>query len=125
MRKTSFCLAAVLSMVVSTFAHAQGTSGCEIQYNRTACPGKETESYAKCDGKKTCVKPAAAASEQACREAALKACANDRLDVTASKEIKATYQGKPIKSASGQNDFCADYANRKTEFNQCATAKAK
>ena len=49
----------------------------------------------------------------------MKACANDRLTVTKSKVIVATFKGKLLKSAAGNDDFCADYANRSTEFNQC------
>jgi hypothetical protein len=90
-----------------------------VQYDRTACPGKEAESYAKCDGKKTCVKTSAADTEQACQAIALKACPNDRLDITQSKVIKASFDGKPIRSASGKEDFCADYAKRAEEFNRC------
>jgi hypothetical protein len=42
---------------------------CAIEYVRTACPGKETESYSKCGGKQTCVQPEQTASAQACQEA--------------------------------------------------------
>jgi hypothetical protein len=48
-----------------------------------------------------------------------KACPNDRLDVTQSKEIKASFNGQPLKSATGKDDFCADYAKRDAEFNRC------
>jgi hypothetical protein len=92
---------------------------CAVDYTRTACPGKEAESFAKCDGKKNCVKTAPADTAQACQDTALKACANDRLDVTQSKEIKVSFNGQPIKSASGKDDFCADYAKRDAEFNRC------
>jgi hypothetical protein len=92
---------------------------CGIEYNRTACPGKDVESYAKCDGKATCVKNVVADSAQACQAAAVKACANDRLDVTKSKVIRATFDGKKLASSSGSEDFCSDYANRSVEFDKC------
>src|SRR5690349_3152588 len=65
-------------------AEAEGTD-CDITYTRTACPRQEAKSYEKCDGKQSCTKHVAAASEAQCLEAAIKACANDRLDITQSK----------------------------------------
>lgn len=102
--------------LASPFALAQD---CAISYTRTACPGKDAESYAKCDGKQSCVKKMAAPSEQACRDAAVKACANDRLDITKSKVIGASFRGTPLKSGAGKEDFCLDYAQRAAEFNRC------
>ena len=57
---------------------------------------------------------------QQVEDAALKACANDRLKITKSKVVKAKFDGKAVMSASGKEDFCADYAKRATEFDQCA-----
>ena len=93
---------------------------CAVEYIRTACPGKETESYSKCGGKQTCVLTEAAADVAGCQAAAVKACANERLLITKSKVIHAKFDGKPINSASGKDDFCLDYANRAKEFDQCA-----
>ena len=119
---------AVLLLVATagTAAALMATAGtatageCGVEYIRTACPGKEAESYSKCGGKQSCVLPEPAASAQACQDAALKACANDRLSVTKSKVIKAKFDGKVVMSASGKEDFCADYAKRAAEFDQCA-----
>lgn len=108
---------AALAWAPQAFAQAQGD--CGISYTRTACPGKDAQSYAKCDGQASCVKFVAADSPQACQAAALKACANDRLDITRSKVIGATYKGAALKSASGQSDFCADYDKRAAEFDKC------
>jgi hypothetical protein len=93
---------------------------CGIEYIRTACPGKEAESFSKCGGKESCVLPEPTESAQACQAAALKACANDRLLITKSKVVRAKFDGKAVMSASGKEDFCADYAKRTTEFDQCA-----
>ena len=49
----------------------------------------------------------------------MKACANDRLEITKSKVITAKYKGKALKSKGGKDDMCLDYAKRDTEFNQC------
>jgi hypothetical protein len=92
---------------------------CDITYTRTACPGREAESYEKCDGKQTCTKHVAAASEAACVKAAIQACSNDRLEITKSKVINASYKGKALKTKGGKDDLCLDYAKRDAEFNQC------
>jgi hypothetical protein len=100
---------------------AQADGGeCAIHYTRTACPGQEAESYKKCEGKQSCTKNVAAASAEKCSEAALQACANDRLNVTQSKVITASFQGKALKSKSGKDDFCLDYPKRAAEFNHCS-----
>ena len=101
-------------------AAADDKTDCALEYTRTACPGQETESYKKCDGAKACTKYVAADSAEKCQAEASSACSNDRLNVTASKEIKAKFKGKELKSKSGKDDFCADYAKRATEFNQCS-----
>ena len=95
------------------------TTDCKLVYTRTACPGQETESYKKCDGQKSCAKYVAATSEQECQVAGVAACANDRLTITQSKVITATFKGKPLKTKAGKDDMCLDYAKRDTEFNQC------
>lgn len=99
-------------------AEAEGTD-CDITYTRTACPGHEAESYAKCDGKQSCTRHVAATSEAQCLEQAVRACANDRLDITQSKVINAKFKGKALKSKAGKDDVCLDYAKRDAEFNQC------
>lgn len=108
---------AALAWAPHAFAQAQGD--CAITYTRTACPGKEAQSYAKCDGQASCIKFVAVDSAQACQAAALKACANDRLDITRSKVIGASYKGEPQKSATGKADFCMDYDKRAAEFDKC------
>jgi hypothetical protein len=113
---TVFGLAAGLTIGL---ASAQDKGDCNVQYTRTACPGKEAESFSKCDGKASCVKHVEAATPQACQAAAVKACENDRLDVTKSKAIQATYKGQPLKSVSGRDDFCIDYSKRAAEFDKC------
>src|SRR5690348_14788993 len=69
------------------FASSALAADCVVHYDRTACPGKESESYSKCDGKKSCDKDESAATEAACMEAATKACENTRLEITKSKVI--------------------------------------
>ena len=103
------------------FYGAQAMAGCDLTYTRTACAGKEAISFKKCDGKASCVKSKEAASEQACRAKAVAACANDRLDITKSKTVSATFNGKPVMNKAGGSDHCQDYENRATEFNQCGS----
>jgi hypothetical protein len=108
---------AVLLLVA--YAGTASAGECAIEYIRTACPGKEVESYSKCAGKQSCVMPEQTATLAACQAAAVNACANDRLTTTKSKVIKAKFEGKPIMSASGKEDFCIDYPKRAAEFDQC------
>lgn len=94
-------------------------SKCEITYDRTACKGKDAESYAKCDGKKVCTKTDKAEDQNECLDASLKACENSRVDITKSKIITAKWSGKEILSKSGKKDLCDDYAKKAAEFNKC------
>jgi len=118
----TFLVALTSRLLPVAEAEAEGTD-CDITYTRTACPGQEAESYKKCDGKQSCTKHVAAASEALCLDAALQACSNDRLDVTQSKVINAKFKGKALKSKSGSDDVCLDYAKRDAEFNQCSKKK--
>lgn len=116
MKYSSLWLSALLFCIGSTSALA---GSCEISYTRTACPGKEAISFKKCDGKASCTKSTTADTEAACRIKAVEACANDRLDITKSKVITATFNGKAVLNKSGGSDHCADYAERSAEFNKC------
>jgi len=103
-----------------SFASASAMAGsCDLTYTLTACPSKEAISFKKCDGKPTCVKTGTAATAEACQSKAVAACANDRLDITKSKVITATFDGKSIKNKSGGTDHCLDYAERAAEFDKC------
>jgi hypothetical protein len=108
-RNLAFATVALLSFVQVAQA------ACVINYNRTACPGKEAESYSKCNGTKTCNKEdSSAVSLAACEQAAAAACANTRLTITKSKVITATFNGKPLR---GGSNFCA---SNRADFNKCA-----
>ncbi|MBI3899240.1 MAG: hypothetical protein HY308_13230 [Gammaproteobacteria bacterium] len=120
MKRMSLLLFATTVIFSVSTVQAEEKTDCAVKYTRTACPGKEAESYKKCDGKKSCTQYKPASSAEECQAAALKACANDRLDITKSKVINAAYKGKPIKSTSGKDDFCVDYPNRSTEFDKCS-----
>lgn len=88
---------------------------CKISVTRTACPGKEVESYKKCDGKASCDEVKKTATAESCAKAALAACENvgDRQKITKSKEIKAEFDGKPVEN--GKN-FCEP---TRPDFNKC------
>jgi hypothetical protein len=119
----SYALAASLMMATLTFGpgalRAEDKSDCALTTTRSACPGQEAESYKKCDGKQSCVKSAPADSEQSCQAAAVAACSNDRLTVTKSKVVTATWKGKALKTKDGKTDMCLEYAKREAEFNKC------
>ncbi len=109
----------VAALLATFYVGTVSAATCEIKYNRTACPGKEKISYKKCKGKKTCSKFKEADSVEQCRKLATKSCANKRYSITKSKVIHAVFDGNPITTASGKDDFCLEYANVSTEFNQC------
>lgn len=109
----------VLIAASAFWASSAIAATCEIKYTRTACPGKEDISYKKCKGKQSCSKFKEADSIEQCRAMATKSCANKRLSITKSKVINADYDGKGISTESGKSDFCLEYENASTEFNQC------
>ncbi|HEX6739475.1 MAG TPA: hypothetical protein VF310_14450 [Vicinamibacteria bacterium] len=98
---------------------------CVAHVKRTACKGQSAESYKKCAGKKECDVPleGSAASAAECGEKVAKRdCPNTRLDITHSKVVTATFDGKPV-TIDGQTDMCqtAHYpkAQRDKEFGVC------
>lgn len=116
MKSISLHLAALLLCI----SGAQAVAGsCDLAVTRASCAGKEAISFKKCDGKASCTKSGEAASADACRAKAVAACANDRLDITKSKVIGATFDGKPVLNKAGGTDHCLDYAERAAEFNKC------
>ncbi|MES2325687.1 MAG: hypothetical protein V4633_25840 [Pseudomonadota bacterium] len=117
MKTTLLSLSALILAISATTAMA---GNCDVKYTRTACPGQEAASFKKCDGKVSCIKVVPADSEQSCRVKAVAACANDRVDITKSKVINATYDGKPVLNKAGGPDHCKDYAARSEEFDQCS-----
>ena len=116
-------LSAALASTVLMFA-AAAQAECVVHYTRTACKGQEAVSFKKCDGNASCDKTKEAADAAACAAAALKSCANDRLDITKYKEITADFDGTPLVGGfdnTGNPDpagpnFCA--ADR-PDLNQC------
>jgi hypothetical protein len=99
-------------------------SGCVVHYVRTACQGQEAVSFKKCDGKAECEKTKPADSPEACASAALKSCANSRLDITKYKVITAQYNGQALSGGfdvEGNADpaglnFCD---KNRPDLNQC------
>ncbi len=104
-------LAAIFGLSLASSAFAD----CVVNINRTACPGKETESYSKCGGSKSCDKDESASTEAACIAAAKANCPNSRLDITKSKVVKARFNGKQLKGPYG-GSFCAP---NRPDFNKC------
>ena len=101
---------AVLALAVSSVMAGE----CVLQVTRTACPGKDKESFTKCDGKASCNETVPAASAGQCTLKAKSACSNKRLDVTKYKKVTATYDGAPVDAGK---DFCTGhpdfpYANK-------------
>ena len=92
---------------------------CELTTTRTACPGKESISYKKCDGKPTCADFQDLADAGQCKAAAIASCENARLTVTKSKVITAKFDGAELKTDAGSTDFCTAYSKRAEEFDKC------
>ncbi len=106
---------AFLLLALSLNGAVTFAADCTITTTRTACPGKEKDSYAKCpNGVQTCSSVVAnIADEKACESAAIDACLNSRFDVTKYKKITAKFNNKDF---SRGKDFCnrdADYAKGK------------
>ncbi len=105
-----------VSLAITGLSFLSGISHagiCELTVKRVACAGKEAESYKKCDGKDQCTNKQKADSEAACQKLAENECVNSRLDITKSKEIKATFGGSPVK---GGANLCA---TDRADFNKC------
>lgn len=113
MKVTSFALLTAVLFSSSAFADAKV---CEIKVKRVACAGKDADAFKKCDGKAECTKKSKVKDEAACQSKAAEECSNSRVDITKSKEIWATFDGKAIKSAEGKDQFC-DPA--RSDFNKC------
>ena len=118
MKRISLLLSALLLSIGGSVAVA---GSCELKTTRTACPGKEAISFKKCDGQASCSKTVSVDSAEACRTKAVAACANDRLEITKSKAINATFDGKPVSNKAGGMDHCLDYSARAEEFNKCGS----
>ncbi len=87
---------------------------CELTIKRTACAGKEKESYAKCPGGVAqCASKKKAETDAECQKIAEEECSNSRTDVTKSKEITAKFGGQPVKG--GANLCAAD----RPDYNKC------
>lgn len=110
MKKLFYFAATIIMTTQIAFA-----GECVIHVKRTACAGKEKESYAKCDGKQECDETKKTGSAEACAKEALKACDNvgDRQKQTQSKIITAKFGGAAVE---GGKNFCE--ASR-PDFNKC------
>ena len=92
---------------------------CEWIVTRTACKGKETESFGKCKGKAKCDPASKSGIKglEACAKLAEDECANSRLEVTKSKDITATFDdGSGVKKVNDGKNVCK--ADRK-DFHGC------
>jgi len=109
----------VSSILLSVAASSAFAGNCTLNVTRTACPGQEAISFKKCNGEASCEEFSETATADECKAAAVASCENKRLTVTKSKVITATFDDAALKSASGNDDFCADYPNRAAEYDKC------
>ncbi len=110
MKKSIMMFGLLCALSASSFA-----GECVLDVTRTACPGKEAESYKKCDGKQSCTETKKTGTAAACAKEAVKACDNigDRQLITKSKVITATFNGEKVE---GGKDFCD---TNRPDFNKC------
>jgi len=117
--KKTIVLAALAGLSAAALAPSLTTPAfageCVVHITRTACAGREDESYSKCGGSKSCDKKEDVSTEAACIAAAKANCPNSRLDITKSKVVKARFDGKQLKGPYG-GSFCAP---NRTDFNKC------
>lgn len=111
--KKSFFASVFLCLTLGSHAYA---GICEIKVVRTACPGKEVDSYKKCAGKPECSSKKKAATAEECSQLAAKECENSRMDITKSKVITATFGGQDLKGPAAGGSFCED---SRPDFNKC------
>lgn len=115
--KEIFMLAKKSRFTMVLFLFTLGTAyagDCVLHITRTSCPGKEAESYSKCDGKQSCNQSIPVASALQCASEAKSSCANKRYEITKYKKVTATYDGAPVEAGK---DFCIGhpdypYANK-------------
>ncbi len=97
--KVSLLIVALCLSSASAFAGV-----CAVTTTRTACPGQEAASYAKCPGgAQSCTATSTVNSEADCAAAALSSCTNTRLTITKYKKIVATFNGVDFDRGL---DFC-------------------
>ena len=117
--KKTIILAALSGLTFASFGAVSvspaSAGECIVHTIRTACAGKEAESYSKCGGSKSCDKNEDVSTEAACIAAAKGHCPNSRLDITKSKIIKARFNGKSLPGPYG-GSFCAP---NRPDFNKC------
>lgn len=90
---------------------------CVVHIIRRACKGQKEMSYKQCGGKKECDKKERARDVAQCAEKAAGECSNSRLDMTHSKIVTATFDGKEVKGGlfDGGN-FCSP---EREDFGKC------
>jgi hypothetical protein len=86
---------------------------CVLKTTRVACPGKEKDSYSKCNGQASCDEKVVADSAKECAEKAAKSCDNSRPNITKSKTVSATFDGKAVE---GGKNVCA---TERPDYNKC------
>jgi len=114
-----------LAMIVLTQNAMAGS--CELTVTRIACSdATKADSFKKCDesgkdikmkklSEDKCLESFDVKKESDCIKKAMTRCENGRLDITKSKAITATFDGKSIENSK---DFC-DTKPPRTDFNKC------
>lgn len=103
----------LLALVVALGPSSAYAGDCKVTVARTPCPGKEAESFKKCNGAKSCDEVKKSASAEACAKEAQKECEIFRPKITKSKVVTATFDGKSVQDGK---DLCG---GTRPDFNKC------
>ncbi len=109
--KALFCVLVISNLFI--FQIFAGT--CTMNVTRVSCPGKETECYTKCKGKESSEEIKKVGSIEACIKEASRNCVVFRKEITKTKKITATFDGKPVE---GGKNFC-NPVKEEFGFNTC------
>ena len=116
---------AVAAAFVWGLAAPADAGKCMAHIKRSPCKGQSAESYKKCDGKKECDSPlegSIATADKCAEEVSKRDCPNSRSNITFSKVVTATFDGKPV-TVNGEADLCMTKyypkEQRAKEFAQC------
>ncbi len=94
---------------------------CVFTVTRKACPGKEAQSYAKCEGQASCEVEKRAKDKAACESEAKKECFNSaaRQEITDSKMVTdVKFRKKAGDEVISTGDICATVDKAKN-FGKC------
>lgn len=126
-KKGDFMLKTITVIAAFLLTQSAFAGLCELTVVRTACSdATKAESFKKCDetnkdikmkklSEEKCLETFDVKKDSDCIKKAITRCENGRLDITKSKAITATFDGKVLENGK---DYC-DTKPPRTDFNKC------